>query len=317
MDGYTFSPDLSDEHRNGCNNTVCTENYSYDIDGQEYVCVNNGRTICPIKFSPGAVILHEFGHALGMYHEHQNYLGGNVIEYDIDGATLFSLHQRKNRKEADEKCIQDLCTKLCFDESIRPSFCDSGCNPDLIPSSVCQSQWDDAKEDAQNNVLKKYECTFSNCPYGGSDFDPDSVMMYSVADYMIKPNKDGERINPTYKNYTYSEKDLQWLGAFYPVDSITKPNIHIKFNDGETWKKYWVKKVITEKLQPCVGINFIFDLPVLEPTEPPSTCEVSSVGLVKGLDRGLHIKIGDWVKEYWWIILVVVLVVLVVLIAMT
>ena len=98
--------------------------------------------VCPSEYVPGGTVLHEFGHALGMQHEHQNYLGGNVIEYDTDGATLFMLG---NSGVYDENCVQDLCTKLCLDESIRPDFCNSDCDEDLVPSTVCKTQWDRRK----------------------------------------------------------------------------------------------------------------------------------------------------------------------------
>ena len=99
-------------------------------------------------------------------------------------------------------------------------------------------------------------------------------MIYNVSDYMIKPNADGERVNPTKNNYQYSETDHEWLSKFYPVDSDDKPTINVVFNDGEDWKKYWVKKVVKEKLAPCVGINFVFDLPVKTESNEEFKCEV-------------------------------------------
>ena len=237
MDGYTFAPDITNEKMSGCSITSC-EPYSTTEDTTCVVSDDPDR-ICDNNYIPGGTVLHEFGHALGMRHEHQNYLGGNVIEYDIDGATLFMLKDGVQKKYYDQVCLDDFCTKLCLDESIRPDFCPDSCNKKLEPSTVCNTQWDDAKESAQGNILDKYECTEDNCPYEGSDFDPDSLMIYNVADYMIKPNTDGKRVNPAKKNYQYSEKDQEWLSRLYPVDSVNPPTINVVFNDGEDWRKYW------------------------------------------------------------------------------
>lgn len=52
------------------------------IDGKEVESKRN--TSDPSKYIPGVTIIHEFGHALGMHHEHQNNLyGNNPIVFNI------------------------------------------------------------------------------------------------------------------------------------------------------------------------------------------------------------------------------------------
>ena len=284
MDGFTFNFDIKDEFRNNCatSNSSSTCNIGDEAffnTGKPALCVAEG-IYCNPEFVPGSVILHEFGHALGLYHEHQNFLNGNSIEYDIDGATLFSMSQK-----GITKCVDEYCKKLCYPDNIRPNFCNKngqskGCDPNLVPSFSCSQEWEDAKNQAQLNVLNVYNCPNGrdDCQYDGSDFDPYSVMIYEIADYIIKPDKNGVRNNPTRKNFVYSNTDKDILRSMYP--KITKnggnvPTLNVKFLDGETWKHYWVKKVVMEQLAPIVGINFVFDLEVRTPSsdEEPGNSE--------------------------------------------
>lgn len=276
QDGYTFDKNLFiNEDRNYCNNQgMCSyDGQTLPTTGGTYVCKNG--IACNTNYDPGAVIIHEFGHALGMYHEHQNYLDGNPIVYDIDGATLFSLSQSNG---ANDSCVQDYCAKMCYEPGVKPIFCNPnrGCEPNVYIDSYCQSKLDKARASANNNVLNRYECTSTNCPYEGSSYDNKSVMLYQVDDYMIKPNADGERINPTDSNFSYSNTDKEWLSLTYPKDVVNPPKLKIEFLDGMDWQKYWVKKVVMEKLSPCVGIDFEFNLPVLEESIYPTECDYNT-----------------------------------------
>ena len=209
-------------------------------------------------WKPGGTVIHEFGHALGMYHEHQNYLDGNPLVYDEDGVTLFSLHQMELR-ESRLECTPQWCSRMCFPDDIKPYYCrNDGCSS--FVSNVCLNKWGEAREEAEVNVLEQYS---SPDLYQGSSYDPNSIMIYRVSDYMIKPNEEGERINDT-KNivYEFSEKDKEWLGNVYPLTASSKPRINVGFVDGRDWEKYWVKKVVKNRIEPYVGIEFVFDLPV-------------------------------------------------------
>ena len=197
QDGFIFKyNDFSNASRNYCS----TDSNS---------CWNN--------WIPGATILHEFGHALGMMHEHQSNINkDNPLEFDV--AAVYDYYRRLGMTE----------------------------------------------EDARVNVIERYECTSDICPYSGSPFDVDSIMLYALPDDWIR----GE--NPTYPNFKYSALDKEWFKIKYPPTAKNQPKIKIEFIDGEEWQKYWVKKTVSEGLSHLVGIQFIWNLPIQTPTPKPT-----------------------------------------------
>jgi len=281
MDGFNFEFNVNGEYRNGCSIQNCNKGDKYTFkDGKTATCFSGGNpgVICDDNYIPGGVVLHEFGHAMGLYHEHQNFIDSNPIEYDIDGVTINWLNQLD---DVSSDCIRDYCKLLCFSDDINPSFCkDSNnqrfvCDSGVQPDQKCINDWERAKEIGQFDVLDTYSCPYGrdNCNFDGSVFDPDSIMLYTISDYMIKKGTP----NPTKLNYQYSAKDKEYLRKMYPVNS-NGPSITIKFLDGQDWEKYWVKKVVTEQLAPYVGLNFIFDLPInsdpeITITESPSVTQ--------------------------------------------
>ena len=208
--------------------TVDGYNFNYDLFKNEVrnYC-SKSNTNCLQGWKPGRTIIHEFGHAMGMFHEHQNYVLNNPLEFD------------------EEAVIQ-------YYQSIGYS----------------RSQ---AEDIAKTNVIDRYECTEENCPYRGSEFDKDSVMLYPLDLNWLKKGTDIENI--TMPSFSYSDLDKEWLEKTYPKNAVSKPTVTIEFLDGEPWQKYWVKKIVQEQLQPHVGININYEglgSPTLAPTSMPA-----------------------------------------------
>ena len=133
------------------------------------------------------------------------------------------------------------------------------------------------EEDAYTNVIDVYKKGYKS-NYGGSEFDKDSIMLYSLPDeWFIHPEK-----NVTKPNLKLSKMDIEKLQFLYPkkngkepyyknLDNIeqlkkkekkenTYPTLRYIFIDSDTpaWKIAWVKKVITETFLPIIGINYEF-----------------------------------------------------------
>ena len=193
----------------------------FTMDGKTFNVITASRNYCSgsqcwAGWVPGATVLHEFGHALGMLHEHQS-----------------NIHD-DNPLVLDKNEIYDYYNRIGL-----------------------------GTQAAETNVIERYECDSYGCPYSGSPFDLQSIMLYALPDSWI------EGTNPTYPNFKYSEKDKEWLEKHYPQSRSESqwPTLNIKFLDGEEWQKYWVKYMIVHYLQPVVGIHFVFTLP----TQPPET----------------------------------------------
>jgi hypothetical protein len=176
--------------RSGCNDMTCAPNYE-----------------------PGAVILHEFIHALGGMHEHQNNMNVIYIKENVysDFCDVYFKGDPDCREIADRNIFD---TNICYNNST--------------------GNWD------------------SDC-LSNSEYDPDSIMLYSLNDSWI----DGP--NPTKLNFRLSKHDKLWLSQKYPLDSTNKPNLKVKFLNGLPWQKALVVKTVSEHLQPYVGVNFIWD----------------------------------------------------------
>jgi hypothetical protein len=190
------------------------------LKGSLYQFYRDSKYIHP-GWVPGAVILHEFGHALGMMHEHQNdVIDGNFIKFN--------------------------------ENAVRQSYIDNAaCNGN-------QTCIDDAVASANWNVIQQYDNDSYN--YNGSIFDNDSIMLYDFLDDWMIGGSPEERSanNPTHLTFKLSDTDKEWLGIQYPLTNGNKPNITINFLDGFEWQQAWVSKVITEYLGPNVGIDFNF-----------------------------------------------------------
>lgn len=106
-----------------------------------------------------ATVLHEFGHALGMIHEHQN-PRGEPIQWNIPEVEAWASQPPNN--------------------------------------------WDKTKTD--HNIIDKYDVTITN----GSNFDPDSIMLYYFPAYLTLNNRG------TKANQRLSIQDVIYLSHQYP-----------------------------------------------------------------------------------------------------
>jgi len=110
-----------------------------------------------------------------------------------------------------------------------------------------------SEEDAVSNVIKRYNDTRR---YIGSEYDPDSIMLYALPDdWVAGPN-------PTRPNFELSPMDKTQLTRMYNADSMKGkyPQLTIKFvdEDAPDWKIAFVQKMISEKLCPLVYISMQF-----------------------------------------------------------
>lgn len=218
LDGTKFPLRLFEkEHRNGC---------------------FFGSTNCFTDYKPGAVILHEFMHALGGAHEHQN-SKNNPLKLDIG--------------------------------SIYSTYCDGVCDgPTRDPPELSE-----CRQEADFNVLSNFTCFnpdaltqddfFAAECFSHSEYDPDSILLYKLYDCWMAPGFK----NPTKFNFRLSESDRGWLNEFYPTTSTNKPKLQVFFRNGQDWQKAWVQKVITNHLALHVGIDFIWPgMSIKQPVVP-------------------------------------------------
>lgn len=136
-------------------------------------------------------------------------------------------------------------------------------------------------EDAQVNVLDKYECHDNSCEYEGSIFDPDSIMLYCIPDDWLVPGTK----NPTKLNCSISNKDREWLQREYPISSVNARNypvLNVRFidNNPKMWMVAWTQQTLKENLFPIVGVIYHFtygsktwsyypvEIPTVGPTLP-------------------------------------------------
>jgi len=212
-----------------------------DLDGT--LAYRNGclDTSCPKDYIPGACILHEFGHALGLLHEHQNFVNDNkVIQF--------------HPMDLMQKCLISSCTinnpcyKTSYDKNVTMSY--NALKENMIRdcgSSDCISnQW--SEETIRINILDNVT---DITQFDASDIDYDSIMMYPLPSCLVK---NGLSLK---KNYKYSKTDLEYLKKWYPTNKSITLRVHFIESEPK-WKIYFVMKCISENLSPFIGINFLF-----------------------------------------------------------
>ncbi len=141
----------------------------------------------------GAVVLHEFGHAIGLIHEHQSPFG-NPIKWNKE--VVYAELKRTNGWDAAQ-----------VDHNMWEAYGDY---------DKCQ-----AAKTISDPVTRRVEMSnyCSGDLVNGSTYDPHSIMHYWFpASWQLPP------VTPLPVNKTYSPMDRQWISRFYSHSAVV-PNI--------------------------------------------------------------------------------------------
>jgi hypothetical protein len=165
---------------------------TFNYKGQNYTCPSsehrNGNDV-------GGTIIHEFGHAIGMIHEHQN-PKGNKIQWN------------KKAVYDQYKCPPNNWAANCDNEIGTKCPCDDNqyCNDSLICPDTKQ---------INSNILDRYDESTLNA----SQFDPKSIMLYGFTKNLTL---NGYSTSP---NSKLSKLDIEWIQNIYGDKGYTVPDI--------------------------------------------------------------------------------------------
>jgi len=189
-------------------------------------CTNGAKTVngsCnnSQNFVPGHTPLHEILHSLSFLHEHQN----NLNNSDPIVFTQDFISQGLDQNDI----VTNDPNSVCY-------------------SGKCYSQ-NSKSASFIENILVKYSDTNL---YSGSNFDQDSIMLYALPQTdLVSGHMD--------TNYALSATDKQKLTELYPKS--IRIDISVIFSDSKnqvSWKKYFIKKLLTDQIEPITGIVFTY-----------------------------------------------------------
>ena len=222
-------------------------------------------------FTNGSTVMHEFGHVMGMIHEHQNpkdnkiqwnetavynYFGGppnnwskqiiynNILQkysesqvngsmYDKSSIMLYFFPSTLTLNGIGTSANRDLSKQ--DKEWITNAFMDNS----YIP--VVESFNGGTNRTTLKPIINRFFCTDRYINNEGYIGDEQIRRFYKLSGI--------DDVNPDYVRAAFYKTKL------WPKDQI----IRVKFLDGEPWRKAWVEKVITEKFAPYIPQTIVFN----------------------------------------------------------
>jgi hypothetical protein len=215
------------------NRTFTYKGRTYQIppDAARNYC-GSTRQSCRSNWVPGATVVHEFGHALGMMHEHQNNIyQEKPIKLDVQQVVQW-YDCGQGGFESAKVNVLDIYGKVYINQQGRTE------------------KYDGTKYDKNSIMLYEFPNAWINgCP------KYDSSNCNQISRYNKRCS-----INPTKANFELSKKDKEWLKKKYPTTSRNPPVITVKFVDRnpEPWKVAWVEYSVINAYKD-IGIKWIFE----------------------------------------------------------
>lgn len=204
--------------------------YQAPITATRNYCGTTGQSSCIAGWVPGATPIHEFGHALGMLHEHQNDL------YNSDPIVL-------NVPDVDAyyNCI---------------GMGDSGASTNVLDTYSCTPGQTCNYQGTKFDPLSIMLYYLPSAWIQGCDPYPSLTDCNAILAYSQQCSK-----NPTRPNFVLSAEDIGWLKQQYPIGVANPPVLTVKFVDPnpEPWKVAWIQKIISETYGVLLGVKFNFE----------------------------------------------------------